>query len=307
MYAVYSIRHFKICSLKKIELDKPMMKSMLSFSSWTIFGNLGYIMHTQGIALLINYFFGVAVNAAQGISNQVNGIVQQFVSNFLLALKPQVVKSYASGQIDEMHVFIIRGCQIAFYLVAFFAIPLVLEAPTILMIWLKIVPEYTVIFVRLVLIITLFDSFSGLLAAAKGATGVIKNYQITLSIIGLFHLPIAFIYYHFGYPPQYAMYIYLAIIIVMQAVRIWFVCRSIGLPISRFFYQVVLKCLIVLVLSSALPTIAHFHMTSSYITSALICILSFLSVGVTALSIGISKYDRRLIFKMIKKKLLNEN
>ena len=110
IYGIYCKRHFEECTINNFKLDKPMMKEMLSFSSWTIFGNLGFIAHTEGIALVINYFFGVAVNAASGIANQVNGVVKNFVYNFLTALNPQVVKTYAAGQYEEMHKLLMRGC-----------------------------------------------------------------------------------------------------------------------------------------------------------------------------------------------------
>ena len=135
-------------------------------------------MHTQGIAIVINMFFTVAVNAAQGIANQVNGVVTQFSGNFLVALNPQVVKSYASGNLSQMHSLIMRGSKMAFCMMSVLVIPLVLEANTVLSIWLGTVPEYAGIFMRLVLLISLVNSFSGVLAASKGATGDIKNYQI---------------------------------------------------------------------------------------------------------------------------------
>lgn len=128
-----------------LENRKPLLKSMISFSSWTIVGNLGYICHTQGIAIVMNLFFGATVNAAQGIANQVNVVVKGFVTNFLQALNPQVVKTYAANEMKAMHELIIRGCQISSYLVAFLAIPLILETPILLKVWLKEVPEYTII------------------------------------------------------------------------------------------------------------------------------------------------------------------
>lgn len=202
-----------------------------------LFGNLGYILHTQGIAIIINMFFTVAVNAAQGIANQVNGVVQQFLSNFLLALNPQLVKSYASGDIEAMHKLIIRGCKFAFCLVAFFIVPLVLETPTILQTWLGVVPEYTVIFVRMVLFILLVNSLSGIFSTSKGATGNIKIYQITLTIIGAFHLPLAWAAFALGYGPEYSMYVYLVIVIILQIVRAWFVCNSLQLSKRRLFQK----------------------------------------------------------------------
>lgn len=119
VYGIYCKRYFLECKLIDWRPDKQLLKDMLSFSSWTIVGSLGYIFHTQGIAIIMNLFFGATVNAAQGIANQVNSVVKGFVSNFLQALNPQVVKTYAANEMKAMHKLVLRGCQISFYLVAF--------------------------------------------------------------------------------------------------------------------------------------------------------------------------------------------
>lgn len=303
IYGIYCKRHFVECTVVDKKMDKPIMKEMLSFSSWTIFGNLGYIAHTQGVALVINYFFGVAVNATSGIANQVNGMVTGFVSNFMTAMNPQVVKTYASGRYSEMHNLVIRGCQASFYMVAFFVIPLTIEAPIILKLWLKIVPDYTVAFVRVVLFISLFSSFSSILATAKGATGQIKIYQITLTIIGLFHVPLAIAFFMLGYPPYYAMYIYLFIVIIQQIVRINFVCKAIGLQLERFYKDVIARCLLVLVMGMAVPLFVHVSFSQS-IWSSLITILLFALAFIAILmTIGFKKSDRNKILQIVSNKI----
>ncbi|WP_346712699.1 holin [Mediterranea massiliensis] len=303
IYGIYCSRHFEECRNTSWDIDRPMMRQMLSFSGWTIFGNLGYILHTQGIAIVINLFFNVAVNAAQGIANQINGIVTQFVSNFLTALNPQVVKTYAAGELDNMHNLIIRGCKIAFCLLAFFVIPLVLEAPTILSVWLGVVPEYAVLFVRLVLIISLCNSFSGLLATAKGATGDIKNYQITLTTIGAFHVPLAWLAFELGCGPEYSMYIYLVIVVILQIVRVWFVCNSLHLSKRRLFVEVVMRCLGVFVMSLILPIILHYSLSVSLLSTILICFTSMTCVVIATLFVALTQHERDLLISFVANKI----
>lgn len=305
IYGRYCKIHFEECRNVKLKADMNMTRSMLGFSAWTILGNLGFIFHTQGIAILINIFFGATVNAAQGIANQVNGVVKGFVSNFLQALNPQVVKSYASGNIDDMHKLVIRGCQISFLLLAFFAVPLIIETPFILKLWLKTVPEYTVIFVRLVLLLSIFDSFSPLLATAQGATGRIKRYQVTLTLIGLLHVPFSALFFWLGYAPYYAMYVYIVIIIVLQVVRIFFVCNSIGIKKKNFFIQVVCRCLAVLFLSSLLPAFIHLYCKGGFLTTCIAVISGFMSVAVFGLYLGLSRHDRDVIILKVKTKIFS--
>ncbi len=297
IYGAYCNHFFEECRHFSTKVDKALLKSMLSFSSWTIFGNLGYIFHTQGIAIIVNLFFGAAVNAAQGIANQVNNAVNQFVSNFLTAMNPQVVKNYATGDLEQMHKLIFRGCRFAFFLISFFVIPLVLEAPTILRIWLKTVPDYAVIFVRLVLLISLLNCFSSLLATAQGATGKVKIYQITLTSIGFFHLPLTALFYWLGCEPYYAMYVYMVIIIIIQTYRIGFVSRSTGFSRMAFCKEVLSRCLLVFLVAAALPSILHLLLSPCFVTSVLVCALSVVCMGLSALYIGMTRNEREKILK----------
>ena len=244
-------------------------------------------------------FFTVAINAAQGIANQVNGIVTQFANNFLVALNPQVVKTYAAGEYEQMHSLIIRGCKMAFCLMAFFVIPLTLEAPTVLKVWLGIVPDYAVIFMRLVLLISLVNSFSSLLATAKGATGNIKSYQITLTLIGALHIPFVWIAFKLGGGAEYSMYVYLALVIILQGIRIWFVCRSVNLSIRKFIAKVLAICLAVLILSSIIPTALHLILSPSILTTILVGGISVVCVILSTLYIALTASERKAIIKPI--------
>ena len=303
IYALYCARHFDECKQFTLHVDLTTLKQMLSFSVWTVFGSLGYILHTQGIAIVINIFFTVAVNAAQGIANQVNGVVSMFTTNFLMALNPQIVKLYAVGDFENMYLLIFRGCKIAFCLMSFFVIPLILEAPVILQIWLGMVPEYAVQFLRLVLIISLVNSFSGILSTAKGATGDIKTYQITLTIIGAFHVPLAWLAFKLGAGPEYAMYIYLIIVIILQIFRIFFVCKDVGLPLGRFSKEVLLVCVCVFVLSTIIPSIFHFLLPTSYVSSMVIVLVSTISTACIAFFVALNKAERGVLINTIKNRI----
>lgn len=303
IYVMYCKKHFEECKMVIWEIDKPLLKSMSSFSSWTIVGNLGYIGHTQGIAIIINLFFGVAVNAAQGIANQVNSYVRQFISNFLLAFNPQVVKTYAANEVEEMHKLVLRGCKISLLMAALFVVPLIIETPSILHLWLGIVPEYAVIFVRLILLLTFFDAYSNLLSTAKGATGDIKTYQITLTIIGLFHLPLAWICFKIGLEPYWAQIVYLFIVIILQIVRTGFVCHSIHLSQRLFYKEVVARCYLSIGFAALVPIALHLYMEPSLIRVLLVCSLSVLLSGIMALYFGLNKQERSLLFELVKKKL----
>ncbi len=303
LYFLYCRRNFDECKMHGFLIDRQLLKSMTTFSAWSIIGNFSFLIHTQGIAIVINLFFGVAVNAAQGIANQVNGIIKQFVTNFLIAFNPQVVKTYAAGEFEEMHKLILIGCKVACLMVAFFVVPLILEAPTILKLWLGTVPDYAVVFVRLVLLLTLFDSFSNLLAAAKGATGDIRNYQIVLTSIGLLHLPMVWICFRLGWEPYWAQIVYLFIIIVIQMVRIWFVCRAVKLSLGEFYKEVVFRCSFTIVLALLIPLFMHENFPNGIFYSIATSTSSALLLLLFAFFIGLKKRERESLLKIITSKL----
>lgn len=299
VFLFYGMKHFPECRCVTFKVDQPTMRSMFSFSVWKILGHLTYILHTQGIAVVINLFFSVTVNAAQGIANQVNGVVSQFTSNFLVALNPQVVKLYAAGDFSQMHSLIIRGCKVAFCMTSLFAIPLVLEAPMVLRVWLGIVPEYAVVFMRLILIITLVNSSNSLLTNAQGATGDLKTYQITLTLIAVLHLPLAWLAFSMGKGPAYAMYVYLFIVVALQSVRVLFVCKSVGLSLRLFIQSVIVRCGAVLLLSSVIPCLLHAMLAPSLQTTLLVGCASVIGVLLTTLFIGLTTSEREALLRTV--------
>lgn len=300
----YSVLHFEECKRPIAEnLNRKLACEMLSFSGWNIFGSLGYILHTQGIAIILNIFFGTIVNAAQGISMQVNTLVRSFSDSFLQAVKPQIIQSYAAGELEQMHQLVLRGCRLAIFLTAFFAIPILIECGSLLTLWLKIVPEYTIGFVRIVLLISLVDSFTPIMSTAQNATGKIKSYQVTLTAIGLFHLPLAVLFFWFGFSPIWSFYVYLMLSVVLQIMRVLFVCKSIKLSQKDVFIGLVFRPLTALLLASLLPALLHIYMSSSIYTTIIILVVSCISNTLTIGIIGLTAIERKSIFTLVGNKI----
>ena len=306
MYIIYCKLNFLECKKLLFVRERRLFKDMLSFASWTVVGNLALIFHTQGLAIIFNIFFGATVNAAQGVSNQVNGAVNNFVQNFMTAVKPQVVKSYAAGNLNGMYDLLISGSKLAFFLVLLFVVPLTMETPKILNLWLKEVPDYTVIFIRLLLFITLFNSFNSILNAAQGATGNIKKYMITQTSIDILHLPISFILFKLNFAPYFALIVYLIIVIITQVTRISFVCSSTGLSMPLFYKRVVLRGMSVLVVAYILSLLLKqilFDDTIFFVLPILIYVfLCLSSIYVIGLNCDEKKYVKQFLVKKLWRK-----
>lgn len=303
IYSIYSYKVFPECRNYRKFYNKSKMHEMLGFSGWTVMGALGSISHTQGVAMVINYFFGVTVNAAQGIANQVNHLVTNFVTNFMTASNPQLVKSYAAGDISGMRDLLKRSSKMALFMVSFFSVPLIIEMPFILKLWLGQFPENTVIFARIILLTSLCNSFASPLSASMGATGNIKTYQLILTTLGWLHIPLAIVCFVFGAPPVAAMFVYLILVIIMQNVRVYMVGKVVRMTLLSFYREVILRAVMVFGISLGVSYIAKAHLPVSIWSSFVVMALSGVLVLLFVFAIGFSKTERIKVTELFLKKL----
>lgn len=283
VYTWYCKRHFEECTYHFV-YDNQLLKQMFSFAGWNFVGASAGILRTQGLNVLLNLFFGTVVNAARGISVQVNSAVTGFVSNFMTALNPQITKSYAAGDRKYMSSLLFKGSRLSFYLLLFLSLPILMETDKILELWLKNVPEHTVMFTRLILIFAMCEAISGPLITAMLATGNIKKYQIIVGGTNLLNLPISYVllkWCGFNDYPEITMIVVIALSIVCLILRLILLRDMIGLDSKAFCINVLLNVLIVSILSLLLPLIfrVYFHDSLVYsIIDIFICMISCLLV-----------------------------
>ena len=300
IYQLYCRRHFQECHYRFV-LDKPLLKHMFSYSLWHLVGNSAAILKSHGVNLLLNLFFGPAVNAAKGITTQVDSAVNQFVSNFMMALNPQITQSYAKGDTSYMLQLIIKGACFSFYILFILSLPLIINAEFIMHLWLKEVPNYTVVFVQLTLISMVIQSVSRPLITAQNATGDVRNYQLVVGGINLLTLPFCWLALYLGYSPISVMIVTIVINIIALGARIFMLPFTLKCFVRRdFVMQVVVKCLFVGLMASVIPIIVYKCQPSdfrNFIINVLICTISS---SVTILYIGCRQSERVLIYSKAK-------
>lgn len=186
-----------------LHIDRDTLKRMIGFSSWNFIGSTAGILNNQGINLLTNLHFGVIVNAARGVASQVEGAINAFVQNFMMALNPQITKSYASGNYSYMNSLIIKGTKFASFLFFMLFLPIVINTDYLLSLWLKQVPEKTTLFLRYTIIYSMCQTLSQSLYYAMLATGKIKKYQIVVGSLSIFAFPVAYLFFKSGFPAEY--------------------------------------------------------------------------------------------------------
>ena len=199
------ITYYLYCTLKYTEArfsfywEKSLFFKLLDFSAWSLFGSFASVCFNQGVNILLNVFFGPSVNAARAISYQVNSAMKGFIVNIQMAINPQIIKSYASGDQTFLLQLISLGTRLSFYLSFLFIMPLILNMELILSWWLVETPAYTVIFCKLILIDTAINSLSGGLQTGIQATGKIRLYQIVVGGMLLLNVPISYFFLEAGY------------------------------------------------------------------------------------------------------------
>lgn len=240
IYRFYCIIKFQEC---KWELfwDKPLYKELTSFASWTLIGNIAVVLYTQGLNLLLNIFFGPAINAARAIANRVQSIVVQFSNSFQTALNPQITKSYAADDLSYMHNLIFASSKYSCFLLFFLSLPIIIEAKQILHLWLGIVPDYTINFLRITFLSSIVDAISNPIIISAQATGKIKVYQMTVGSIILLIVPVSYIFLKLNYNPICVYIIQLSFVIIAHIVRILMIRPMISLSIKEYVKKVVFR------------------------------------------------------------------
>lgn len=295
IYGIYCKHNFKECNYY-IFWDRKLYSTLMSYAGWNLWGNFASVTMNQGINILLNIFFGPVVNAARGIAYQVNGAVNSFVTNFQMAINPQIVKSYAANDKEYMHKLIYRGAKYSYYLLFLLSLPVLIETESILKWWLKIVPEYSVIFCRLVLINALIDCISGTLMTSAQASGKIKLYQSVVGGLLLCILPLSYLLLKLGYPAETTIYVNICISIVAIVFRLIIISPLVSLKKSMFFKEVIIKILSVTFLSIIAPYLCFTQIDDEIIRFLSVSITSAVSTITIIYLVGIEK-DERLIIK----------
>ena len=297
-YGVYCKRHFEECTYHFI-LDKDLLKRMFGFAGWNFIGATSAVLRDQGGNMVINLFCGPAANAARGITSQVNHAICGFANNFMTALNPQITKSYASGDRDYMMTLIFQGARISFYMLLLLSLPVLTNTHYILGLWLKIVPDHTVLFVQLVLVFAMSESISNPLITAMLATGKIRNYQLVVGGLQMMNLPASYLLLRMGMFPEVVIVVAIVISQCCLAARIVMLRGMIVLSVLKYIKKVYINVLVVAAIASALPFLLSVKLEESFLNFILICFTALICTGMTVYYVGCNKTERQFILNKL--------
>jgi O-antigen/teichoic acid export membrane protein len=301
-YHIYCKRNFSEYTIA-VSREKNLYKKMIGYSAWSLLGSSASMLKNQGINILINIFFGPVVNAANAIAYQANAALVNFSNNFTTALNPQIIKSYANSDHERMKSLIFRGGKFSFFLLMILSIPILLETNSILHLWLKNVPEYTIALTRLVILLTLIECFAVTVGISIQATGKIRNYQIFVASVYLLNFPITYIFYKWGAPPTVALIISIILAFINIFVRLYFFNLYVKISIFEYIRNVLLTSVIVMFLSCILPIVIHTLMDEGFVRLLTVMLVTILSSAICIYLFGLQKVERLKVNIFIKNKI----
>lgn len=302
-YRIYCIRrypesHIRLCR------DRSLYREIFSYAGSDLIGQLSVMAQGQGLNMLLNIFFGPAVNAARGIAYQIQGAVTQFYYNFMTATKPQIIKSYAEGDTGGMWQLVERSSCFSFYLVWMICLPVFLETDTILSLWLGKYPDYTVSFTILILILCLIQTVKVPRTTIFHAMAKIFWSNITVGIVLCLAFPLAYVFLRLGYSPNSVFWASNITLALSEIVSIAVLRHFMKFSVSGYVTRVYLRCLLVAAVSFVVPYLIYDRFLDPGLLRLVVtCMVSIASVSLTSLFLGMDKGMRAKLYGIIRSKL----
>lgn len=302
-YRFYCPRHFEEARFS-FSFDKKIFKEIAGFSGWSMFANASIALNSQGVLILLNMFFTPAVVAARAISLQVNMAANQFVSNFRQAANPQIVKKYAAGDYEGSKHLLLESTKYSYYMMYLIALPVCLLAYPLLKLWLGLVPNYTVPFLQLVIVQSLFQVFDTSFYTALYAKGRLRENALTSPTLGFMIFPITYVLFKLGYSPLVLSWTSLVVYAILGIiVKPWLIIKIVDYKCSEI-WSVYRSCLVVTLVSLPLPIIIYRLLDISELLNFIIVgFVCLLSIGITVFFFGIDIAMRKKVVGAVMKKI----
>jgi O-antigen/teichoic acid export membrane protein len=293
-YRFYCTSHFKETHYKFL-LDKKIIKPIAGFSGWSLFAGLSIALNNQGTTIITNMFFGPAVVTARAISVQVNMAASQFVQNFRTASNPQIVKKYAAEDYAGSKQLLLNSTRFSFYLMFLLGLPIILLAEPLLRLWLGQVPEYSVIFLQLIIIQSLFSVFDTSFYTALYAKGQLKQNALISPLLGFIQFPIIYVLFKLGYSPVVLSYAGIIVFFILGIIiKPILICRIVNYTF-RDIMSVFMPCLKVCLFSVPIPFLLNYYLNNNMISFFIVCVVSIICVLIAVFYFGIDIDMRRKI------------
>lgn len=292
IYYLYGRKNFPEGRNVTLHIDRDLFKQMFGFAGWNLLGQGSMVLRNQGIDILLNIFFGVSVNAAKGICNQVQHAITQFAGNFSVSIQPQLTKSVAQKDINRTHSLMLHGSRLYFFMMMIFTVPLMNVAEDVLKLWLVKVPPFTVDMVTVTLVYLQSNTLSRLLINSILAQGSIRNFQIFAGGTKLLALPIAYLVLRLGGSPLTGIWVNIALDFCCRGVELYFTHKLLRYNVWRNIFKAELPCWLTFVCALLLSYLSHRYISSNMFIAV---IISFIITLATIWLVGLDKKEQSFI------------
>lgn len=301
VYFFYCKRKFKELTFS-YKVEKDLFRTMLGFSGWNVFGSFSHMMKEQGINLVLNLFGGPVINAARGVAVQVNSGIQNFVNNITVPVRPQVVQSYARGEIQRTMSLTYSVSKFSCYFLYMLGLPVMLEITYILNIWLGVnIPDYTETFVVIIIITSFLNNLNAPISNVVHATGIMKKYQIYSAFVVLSAVPMAYLVLTLGASPEYALIMVLLSMIAAQVVALYILKSIIDYSIVEYIKKVVIPIIFVVLTTFWIPFIPHILLESGFARLIIVFGISVVVIVFTVFILGLNKAEKEIVKTLLRK------
>lgn len=299
IYIIVCLRKYAECQFKKIYWNNSLVKEILGFTGWTLFGQVTTVFRNQAVTVLINQIFNPATVAARAVAMRVASQALVFSQHFNTGLYPPIIKTYAANQKDEMLSLVLNGSKLTFFLMWFFALPLLIEMETILKLWLKIPPPEAVLFTQLAIIESLILSLSLPLATAARAPGKMKFYELSLGIIQVGIFLVSWLILKAGCAPSSVFIVAIAANTLMFKVRLVIVKKLVQFPMAPYYKIVILPVSIVILVSFLSAAAIKHWMPDTLFYTALVVLMCMTISTASMYFIGLDRGWRKKMREML--------
>ena len=301
LYYFYNNKHFKETKLK-FYWNKKEFLQLFAFSGWNFMGTIAFVLRSHGINVLLNIFFDPVVNAARALSYQIYNAISRLSGNFITAVKPQIYKSYASADYQDMHKLVLRSTVISVALISVIIFPILANTEFILNVWLKEVPQNTVIFTQLILLNGIIDATDGPAIASILATGKIRKFYIVTSSVTLLNIPISYILLSLGAHPAITVIVSITLSIIVVFIRAYFIKCLININLSDYYFLII-RIIVACALITGLILSVFYNKANDILSFILYSLLiAFVVILVFTLLVADFK-DVKIVANMIHKKI----
>jgi O-antigen/teichoic acid export membrane protein len=305
---IVSLSYMVVCKIKyrecifKRHLDITMLKEMTEYIGYNLVSTVSWACRTQVITIMLNQFFNPVIIAARTIATQVNNAAASFSRNFNVALNPQIVKSYAAGEKDRMFGLLFFGVKASYFLMFIVVLPLMIEVPSVLAVWLNTPPEYTSLFLRLVLLESVVNAVNIPLVAAIVAAGKIK-FEAICGCIGLFNIPLSWVLLLTNHSVISVYIVSFCLTVLIFVLHILILKRTISLPIGQFFAKLIVPLLGISLFSAIIPYVLSMVIARSLARLFLTVIISIAMCCLCMFVFGLTAKERGRVQSIIAVKL----